>query len=106
VNARPMSTFIAVAGPSSDGRPDWRRDAACLNVDPELFFPAGDIRSARAQAKAAKLICRACPVSASCLNWALASGHEQGIWGGLTEDERRRLHHRSLRLLAIRRRTS
>lgn len=95
-----MSTSIAVAGLVCDGRPDWRRDAACRDADPDLFFPDGDIRSARAQAKAAKLICRGCPVSVSCLNWALVSGHEEGIWGGLTEDERRRLHRRGLRLLA------
>ena len=69
-------------------------DAACRDVDPELFFPDGDIRSARAQVKTAKLICRGCPVSATCLNWALASGQEAGIWGGLTEDERRGLHRR------------
>ena len=47
---------------------------------------------ARAQVKTAKLICRGCPVSASCLSLALASGQQAGIWGGLTEDERRRLH--------------
>ena len=77
-------------------RPDWRADAACRDVDPELFFPDGDIRSARAQLKTAKLICRGCPVSATCLNWALASGQEAGIWGGLTEDERRGLRRRGL----------
>jgi len=40
----------------------------------------------------AKLICRGCLVRSTCLSWALASGQEAGIWGGLTEDERRRLH--------------
>ena len=73
--------------------PDWR-DAACRDADPELFFPDGDTRSARAQVKMAKLICRGCPVSATCLSWALDSNQEAGIWGGLTEDERRRLQHR------------
>ena len=90
-----MSTSTAVARPARDRRPDWRDDAACRDADPELFFPDGDIRSARAQVKMAKLICRGCPVSATCLNWALASGQEAGIWGGLTEDERRRLHRRA-----------
>jgi WhiB family transcriptional regulator, redox-sensing transcriptional regulator len=90
-----MSTSTAVAELAGD-RPDWRADAACRDADPELFFPDGDIRSARAQLKTAKLICRGCPVSATCLNWALASGQEAGIWGGLTEDERRRLHRRGL----------
>ena len=89
-----MSTSTAAARPDRDLRPDWRDDAACRDADPELFFPDGDIRSARAQVKTAKLICRGCPVSATCLSWALASGQEAGIWGGLTEDERRRLHRR------------
>ena len=72
----------------------WRDGAACQDADPELFFPEGDTRSARAHVKAAKLICRGCPVSVTCLSWALASGQEAGIWGGLTEDERRRLRRR------------
>ena len=87
-----MSTPAAAAGPACDRHPDWRADAACRDADPELFFPASDVRSARAQVKTAKLICRGCPVSATCLTWALASGQEAGIWGGLTEEERRRLH--------------
>jgi len=90
-----MSTSTAAARPACD-RPDWRGDAACRDADPELFFPDGDTRSARAHVKTAKLICRGCPVSATCLNWALASGQEAGIWGGLTEDERRRLPRRGL----------
>jgi WhiB family redox-sensing transcriptional regulator len=87
-----MSTSAAAAAPACDSHPNWRADAACRNADPELFFPDGDVRSARAQVKTAKLICRGCPVSATCLSWALASGQEAGIWGGLTENERRRLH--------------
>jgi WhiB family transcriptional regulator, redox-sensing transcriptional regulator len=89
-----MSTSIAAARQGGDSRPDWRADAACRDADPELFFPDGDTRSARAQVKTAKLICRGCPVSATCLNWALDSGQEAGIWGGLTEGERHRLHRR------------
>jgi WhiB family transcriptional regulator, redox-sensing transcriptional regulator len=90
-----MSTSAVAARPACD-RPDWRDEAACRDADPELFFPDGDIRSARDQVKSAKLICRGCPVSATCLSWALASGQEAGIWGGLTEDERRGLHRRGL----------
>jgi WhiB family transcriptional regulator, redox-sensing transcriptional regulator len=97
-----MTMSFAAAEPACDARPDWRRDAACRDADPELFFPDGDNRSARGQAKAAKLICRGCPVSATCLSWALASGQEAGIWGGLTEDERLRLHRRGLGLRASR----
>jgi WhiB family redox-sensing transcriptional regulator len=91
-----MSTTTSAARPASDAHPDWRADAACRDADPELFFPDVDLRSARNQVKTAKLICRGCPVSATCLSWALASGQEAGIWGGLTEDERHRLSRRGL----------
>ena len=90
-----MTTSTTAATLASDRRPDWHDHAACRDADPDLFFPDGAIRSARAQVKAAKLICRGCPVRTICLSWALASGQEHGIWGGLTEDERRRLHRRS-----------
>jgi WhiB family redox-sensing transcriptional regulator len=92
MKASTMSTSTAAARPDCDHRLDWRADAACRDADPELFFPDGDTRSARAQVKTAKLICRRCPVSATCLSWALADGQQAGIWGGLTEDERRRPH--------------
>jgi WhiB family redox-sensing transcriptional regulator len=88
-----MSTPAAAARAARD-RPDWRDQAACRDTHPGLFFPEDNTRSARAQVKTAKLICRGCPVSATCLNWALDRGQEAGIWGGLTEDERRRLHRR------------
>jgi WhiB family redox-sensing transcriptional regulator len=90
-----MSTSTAATILLDDSHPGWRNDAACRDGDPDLFFPDGDVRSARAKVKMAKLICRSCPVSTTCLNWALASGQEHGIWGGLTEDERHRLYRRS-----------
>jgi len=90
-----MSKSTVAARPALD-RPDWRVEAACQDADPELFFPDGDIRSDRAKVKMARLICRGCPVSATCLSWSLASGQEAGIWGGLTEDERRRLRRRGV----------
>jgi len=89
-----MSMSTVAERPAWD-RPDWRVEAACQDADPELFFPDGDIRSARAKVKMARLICRGCPVTATCLSWSLASGEEAGIWGGLTEDERRRLRRRT-----------
>ena len=89
-----MSTSTSAATSARDHFRDWRTDAACREADPELFFPEGDSSSARSRLKTAKLICRGCPVSATCLNWALANGQEAGIWGGLTEDERRTLRRR------------
>jgi WhiB family redox-sensing transcriptional regulator len=92
-----MSTSDVTARPARKWPADWRDHAACRDADPELFFAEGDDRSGRAQVTAAKLICRSCPLSATCLNWALASGHEAGIRGGLTENERRELHRWSCR---------
>jgi WhiB family redox-sensing transcriptional regulator len=97
VTARVVATEEAPL-PRPGDHPDWRRDAACRDADPGLFFPDSANRYARAQVKTAKLICRGCPVSATCLNWALASGEPAGIWGGLTEAERLRLHRRGLDL--------
>jgi len=70
---------------------DWRQRAACRGADPELFFPVGTAGPALDQVERAKAICRSCPVIAECLAAALAGGEDAGIWGGLTEDERRRL---------------
>ena len=70
-------------------RPDWRLRAACLDSDPELFFPEGTSGPALEEAARAKLVCAGCPVRARCLDWALANGAAFGIWGGRTEQERR-----------------
>jgi WhiB family redox-sensing transcriptional regulator len=88
-----MDTPAVAAWPACD-RPDWRLEAACRDADPELFFPEAGTGGARAKVKTARLICRGCPVSATCLNWALDTGQEAGIWGGLTEGERHRLRRR------------
>ncbi|HEV7828716.1 MAG TPA: WhiB family transcriptional regulator [Pseudonocardiaceae bacterium] len=68
---------------------DWRHRAACRDEDPELFFPVGTSGPALLQIAEAKIACRRCPVSTECLNWALASGQDAGVWGGMSEDERR-----------------
>jgi len=67
----------------------WRDEAACKGLDTDIFFPASD-----AEAGPAKLICAGCPVRAECLEWALLSRQEDGVWGGLTDNERRRLRRR------------
>ena len=70
---------------------DWRSRAACIDVDPELFFPIGTTGSAVDQTDEAKRVCARCPVREDCLEFALASNQDAGIWGGLNEDERRTL---------------
>ena len=65
---------------------DWQDDANCLGVDPDLFFPERG-----ASTREAKEVCRSCVVRLDCLEFALANGEKFGIWGGLSERERRRI---------------
>lgn len=66
---------------------DWRHYAACLDHDPELFFPVGDSDLARLQAEDAKRICRTCPVMEQCAQWAIENRMETGVWGGFDETQ-------------------
>ncbi len=70
---------------------EWVHRARCKDEDPELFFPVGTTGPAAAQIDAAKAVCMECPVRIECLEWALATGQDAGVWGGLSEDERRAL---------------
>jgi len=76
---------------------DWRHHAACLTEDPELFFPIGNTGPALAQIEDAKRVCRRCPAREECLQWALDAGQDHGVWGGMSEDERRALKRRASR---------
>jgi WhiB family redox-sensing transcriptional regulator len=78
-------------------RMDWRHRALCRDEDPELFFPIGTTGPAERQTEAAKGVCRSCAVVTDCLQWAMETGQDAGIWGGLTEDERRTLKRRGSR---------
>ncbi len=82
---------------------EWRELAACRDSDPTLFFPVGTTGPALDQIAAAKRICTGCHVQDDCLQYALESNQEAGVWGGYPEDERRRLRKR---WLAERRRRS
>jgi WhiB family transcriptional regulator, redox-sensing transcriptional regulator len=70
---------------------DWVHRARCKDEDPELFFPIGTTGPAATQIEQAKAICMQCDVRAHCLDWALATGQDAGVWGGLSEEERRAL---------------
>jgi WhiB family transcriptional regulator, redox-sensing transcriptional regulator len=69
----------------------WRDQAACLGLDTELFFPTGATGRALDQLEQAKAVCRSCAVATQCLDWALQTNQDAGVWGGLSEDERRTL---------------
>jgi WhiB family redox-sensing transcriptional regulator len=77
-------------GLEADGQ-SWQERALCAETDPEAFFPekGGSTREA-------KKICTGCEVKAECLEYALANDERFGIWGGLSERERRRLRRRAV----------
>ena len=70
----------------STGDRSWQSRANCLGVDPDLFFPERG-----ASTKEAKEVCRGCVVRDDCLEYALQNGEKFGIWGGMSERERRRI---------------
>ncbi|CAH0151357.1 Transcriptional regulator WhiB [Arthrobacter sp. Bi83] len=74
-----------------EGELGWQTDALCAQTDPEAFFPekGGSTRDA-------KKVCGACNVRSQCLEYALANDERFGIWGGLSERERRRLRKRAV----------
>lgn len=67
----------------------WRNHAICRDTDPELFFPVGTTGYALVQVDRAKEVCRQCPVKTQCLDYALETNQDSGIWGGTSEEERR-----------------
>ena len=73
---------------------DWRPEAACRGLDPELFFSSDEIvnRQERLEREAeAKAVCTRCTVRSECLSYALDASERYGIWGGLNPQERRAL---------------
>nr|WP_272902483.1 WhiB family transcriptional regulator [Brevibacterium daeguense] len=82
----PLSLLLSGAG---EGVLGWQDQALCAQTDPEAFFPekGGSTREA-------KRVCASCDVRAQCLEYALENDERFGIWGGLSERERRRLKKR------------
>lgn len=64
----------------------WNRNAACKGLDPEIFYPVSE-----EEAEVAKAVCGQCAVQPECLEHALGSRERDGVWGGATEKERRRM---------------
>lgn len=64
----------------------WRTRAACHGLDPQVFYPETDD-----DAETAKAVCAECPVQGACLEYALNRREKEGVWGGCTERERRRI---------------
>lgn len=90
---QPVSLGWAVVPPSAFGAryadqagTDWQDRALCAQTDPDAFFPEKG-----GSAREAKLICRGCEVRSQCLEYALEHGERHGVWGGMSERDRRRL---------------
>ena len=73
----------------------WRDRAICRDTDPDLFFPVGTTGQALVQIARAKEVCDECPVKIDCLEYALETNQDSGIWGGLAEEERRAIRRQS-----------
>lgn len=81
-----------ITGPG-EARPDWEAYGACVDVDPEDFYVPDGLRGAQRQPyiNKAKAVCDRCTVLAACRADALKRGEKHGVWGGLSEDERKQL---------------
>lgn len=81
----------------------WRTRSICRDTDPDLFFPVGTTGQALVQIERAKEVCAECPVHDDCLQYALDTNQDSGIWGGLDEEQRRSIRRQNAarqRLLA------
>lgn len=86
-----LATVISIFAAIDEGPLGWQERALCAQTDPEAFFPekGGSTREA-------KKVCTSCEVRSECLDYALANDERFGIWGGLSERERRRLKRRAV----------
>jgi WhiB family redox-sensing transcriptional regulator len=77
---------------------EWSTAGLCRSHEADLFFPEGETSAgALAEINRAKAVCRACPVMTRCQDWALNNHEDHGVWGGLSEADRRNLHRRRTR---------
>jgi WhiB family redox-sensing transcriptional regulator len=82
-----LATNVALANANYH----WRDYAACRDTDPELFFPVGTTGNALVQIEQARSVCGECEARVECLEFALSTNQDSGIWGGTSEEERRKL---------------
>jgi WhiB family redox-sensing transcriptional regulator len=86
--------------PPGNTEQDWRHDAECREEEPELFFPAGNTGPYLLQIAQAKAVCQRCPVLQACGQWALDTHQDAGVWGAMSEDDRRAMRRRIARIRA------
>lgn len=81
----------AAVGDRNNADLSWRVDALCRDTSPELFFPIGTTGLAVVQIEQAKEVCEQCPMQEPCLEYALLTNQDSGVWGGTSEEDRRHL---------------
>lgn len=86
-----LAPVVDIFSAAADGPLSWQDRALCAQTDPEAFFPekGGSTREA-------KKVCASCDVRSECLEYALENDERFGIWGGLSERERRKLKRRAV----------
>jgi WhiB family transcriptional regulator, redox-sensing transcriptional regulator len=82
---------VALTLPLTVENENWRLTAACRDTDPDLFFPVGTTGPAIEQIENAKAVCSECEARQPCLEYAITTNQDSGIWGGTSEEERRKL---------------
>ncbi len=85
---------VALTADAFETAAEWQDKAACRDTDPALFFPVGTTGPAIDQIASAKSVCHACFSKDACLEFALATNQDTGVWGGTSEDERRVIRRR------------
>lgn len=104
MNAQSMNALsLSASSDLTDATADWRDLSACRDTDPDLFFPVGTTGPAIEQIENAKAVCAECEARQQCLEFALTTNQDSGIWGGTSEEERRKLRRQ---WLAARRKAS
>jgi len=76
----------------------WRATASCRDTSPDLFFPIGTTGPAVDQISSAKIVCTACPSRIPCLEYALSTNQDSGVWGATSEEDRRHLRRTYIRI--------
>jgi WhiB family redox-sensing transcriptional regulator len=87
---------VALTLPLTVDDDNWRLFASCRDTDPDLFFPVGTTGPAIEQIDNAKAVCGECEARTPCLEYALTTNQDSGIWGGTSEEERRKLRRQYL----------
>lgn len=75
--------------PTTWNTEEWRQLGSCRTLDTNLFFPIGQTGEAEVRIARAKKVCGDCPVRQDCLEFAITTNQEYGVWGGFSEEERR-----------------